>query len=405
MSLSNQLSIDLKRFITLLLIALVWTNLALNVHAAGRQVLSIDQNWIMDNHSGLGTDYIAFWSAGYLARTPHPEDVYDDDKLLQEGHKKAIPASDDVYAWFYPPILQMLMAPFSYLPYVLSWITFDLLSLAFFLTVCWLIRPSGSSVLVPLSFGGVWLSLMCGQNGLFSAAVLGSGLLLLKKGRMPLAGMVLGFLIYKPQIALALPWAVVAQKKYYPAILTAGFMIAVLTALSVFVLGTQVWAVFFASTRRLTDILSLGQLPISHMISTYSALWQAGLSPSLSLLFQALCAAFAALSVFAMWRRKNISFNDKAAALTLAVLLTSPHLFQYELPIFALALMFLWLEGEQRGWSVFERTTYFILYAGLPLIPYYYDPVVFILLMLFLLWRSRRDATLVTSVDMLNKSC
>ncbi len=402
MTLSGQFSIDSKRFFTLLLIALVWTNLALNVRATALQVLSADQSWIMDNHRGLGTDYIAFWSAAYLARTSHPEDVYDNDKLLQEGHKKAIPSSDDVYAWFYPPILQMLMMPFSYLPYVLSWVTFDLFSLAFFLTVCWLIRPKGSSVLVPLSFGGVWYSLICGQNGLLSAAVLGSGLLLLKKGRISLGGMVMGVLIYKPQIALALPWAVVAQKKYYPAILTAGLMVAVLTALSVLALGTEVWVVFFVSSRRLADVLSIGQLPLSNMISTYSALWQAGLSPCLSLSFQVVCAAFAAISVFALWRQEKISFNDKAAALIMAVLLTSPHLFQYEFPIFALALMFLWLEGERRGWGVFEKATYFILYATLPLIPYYCDPVIFILMMLFLLWRSRRDATLATNANMVN---
>src|SRR5450759_1306515 len=79
-----------------------------------------------------------------------------------------------------------------------------------------------------------------GQNGAWSAALLGGGLSLLER-RPVAAGMLFGLFVYKPHLALLIPVALIAGRQWR-ALIAAGVTTVIVLALSVVLFGPDVWA-------------------------------------------------------------------------------------------------------------------------------------------------------------------
>src|SRR5205814_7022046 len=90
---------------------------------------------------------------------------------------------------------------------------------------------------------GAAVNLFFGQNGILSTVLLGGGVLLL--GSRPiLAGVLLGLLAYKPQLAVLAPFALLAGREWR-ALAAAILSQIALGLLSLLVLGAEPWFAFF----------------------------------------------------------------------------------------------------------------------------------------------------------------
>ena len=384
--LSSQASID--RLWQLVVFSLAFSLLLQDMAYYFWQLVGL-RDLIQPNGIPLGSDFISVWSAGYLAALGRPEAAYDNAALFA-AHQVAIPANKGTFGWFYPPMFQLVALPLGKLPYLVALPLYSVLKCTLFFTVLWKLRPKPGTLLLAASFQGTWLCLLSGQNGMLTAALFGVGLLWLER-RPALAGAILGLVSYKPQLALQLPVATLAGRHWKP-ILAAVATAAALALSSLFILGLPVWQTFLATASRSFDILRDGGVPMSHMISTFASLWMMKLPHSLAHVEQALTALAGAVAVFWLWRKPDISINLKGAGLVFATLLTSPHLFQYELPLAGLGLLFLWKEAEQTGWKKYERPLLVFSWLSPPFLPFVLYPLLFLVLLAVTVTRAKAPA-------------
>ncbi|MEO8884224.1 MAG: glycosyltransferase family 87 protein, partial [Devosia sp.] len=160
-----------------------------------------------------GGDFLSFYAASTLALGGHAADVWRPD--LHEAAEHAIlPGTAGYLAFFYPPPFLLVCWSLALLPYALSFVTWAIGTtvLALAAVALFLRRAGGKGGLTSLAllaFPALWINIMTGQNGALSLALFAAGFALLPR-RPVLAGLVLGLLIIKPQLAVALPFVLAA---------------------------------------------------------------------------------------------------------------------------------------------------------------------------------------------------
>lgn len=353
--------------------------------------LAASRNGIQPNSIPIGSDFIALWSAGRLAHQGTPALAYNPD-ILWRVHDLAILGVVKGWGyWFYPPPAQVLMQPLGALPYFVALPLYLAFTLGLYTFVMWRLRPKADTLLFLFAFQGTWLCLLSGQNGFFSAALMGGALLLFPKAPGA-AGVLWGLFAYKPQLAVQVPFALLTQgARGKRAILSAAATGGAFIALSLLLLGPETWRAFLDTAARPLALLNSGALPLSHKISTYSTLHLAGLSHGVSLAGQGVTALLAFLSLHVLWR-SSASLNLKGAGLMWGSMLTTPHLFHYELPLMGLGLLLLWKEAELTGWRRGEPIVLFLAWLSPPFLPFPAFPLLFLLLMLHTLRRTRGNS-------------
>src|SRR5689334_7665865 len=157
----------------------------------------------------VGTDFLSFWTVSSALHHDQAASIYAPDRLALLERATDPGGDDSFYAWAYPPIALLLVYPLALLPYLWSLALWLALGLALYLSVLWRIVPRPLTLWAGLAFPPVFVTAGHGQNGLLSAGLLGSALLLLPT-RPWLSGMLIGLLGYKPQIGLLIPFALAA---------------------------------------------------------------------------------------------------------------------------------------------------------------------------------------------------
>src|SRR5439155_20475230 len=118
------------------------------------------------------------------------------------------------------------------------------LSLPAYLVTVRAILPRPDALLPAIAFPAVFVNTGHGQNGFFTAALLGGALQIMEK-YPALAGVLFGLLAYKPQFGLLIPLALLASRRW-TTIAAAAVTVTASVVLSVAILGTDVWHAFFA---------------------------------------------------------------------------------------------------------------------------------------------------------------
>lgn len=331
----------------------------------------------------LGTDFLAFWSASKLALGGNPGAPYD-LALIYAAEKAAVPIDPGPSSFLYPPPFLLVCLPLALLPYLASLALWIAATLAAYVVAVrsWLAaRPEAArgAVLTILAYPAVLINAGHGQNGFLTAALLGSGLWLL--GRRPwLAGALLGALIIKPQIALAIPVLVLAGGRWQAAV-SGCAAAAFLCVLSWLVLGEGAWAGFFAGSETGRAILDQGLVDPAKMVSVFAAARLLDGSAMLAYGLQALVAAGALAAVAIVARRCDIGTGTPAAVCAAATPLISPFFLDYDLTVLAFPMAWLLCEGLRRGFLAWEKlvlTSAFLLpllarglalEAGVPVAP------------------------------------
>lgn len=299
-----------------------------------------------------GTDFASFWTASRFILEGDPAAVYDPMRH-HAAETRLFGADVGYFAWFYPPMALLLIAPLGLLSYGLSLLLWLGATLAGYVVA---VRKfvSGAGTLVPmLGFPAVFINIGHGQNGLLSTAIVGAGLAL--ADRRPFAsGVLLGCLCYKPQLAPMLAVVVLARRDWRMA-LGAAASVAVLAAAATLWFGADIWSAFFSNLPLAQASVEDGLVGFEKMQSPFSATRLLGGGVGAAYGVQAAFTGTAAILLWRVWRT-NAPLGLRAGATASAILLGTPFLLDYDLVLLALPIASLAAEGLRTRFLPYEKS-------------------------------------------------
>lgn len=274
-------------------------------------------------------DFFGLWSFGRYALTHVPATVYDDRLLFAYQTGLGMPPGVGHFAYFYPPWTLLLFVPVGALPYDVARIGWLVLTFALYVAALgawrWQ-RPVFALLLLAPSSA---ISFMVGQNGFLTGALMLGGMRLLWT-RPLTAGIMLGALACKPQLAILVPF-VLLFGRHWRAMAGALLCVAVLGLASTLAFGADSWAAWLQSLGGHAGTLTAGRKRLFDMMPTLtSAVLMLGGTSGAAYIVQ-LAGALAGL--LAVWRVRHYRTAEARAVLPLASILATPYTFDYDLTI------------------------------------------------------------------------
>jgi len=313
-------------------------------------------HWLLTSKGGLGaTDFTAFWCAGRLAALGRSASAYSWTGMAPllgpaSGHFAAIASP-----FFYPPSFLLFLRPLAALapgPAVACWIIGGLLA---YLMAAWTVLPRVAALMTAAAAPAVFSCLCMGQNGLLTAACLAGGLALLDR-RPLLAGALIGLLSCKPQLGILIPFALAASGRW-TVVAAAGCAVLALALASLGLFGWSAWAAFITANHHAQGLV---EALIHKGQGLYAFLRLCG--APIPVAWGAQAAASLACVTFVVFHwRSGQPLALKAAGLIGATLLASPYSFAYDLPVTALATLFIAADGARRSLDVLDRVALFLV--------------------------------------------
>jgi hypothetical protein len=304
----------------------------------------------------VGADFSAFWIGGRLLREGRETALYD--VSAQKGIHSALIAparSNDLHPYVNPPFFAVVMQPLAALPYRTALGVWWSLGLAALLAVLWALQRELSAlrehafvslIFLALAFYPTLAWFVYGQNSVFTLALLCAFVLALRRGHDGWAGVALGLLLYKPQLALGPVLVLLVQSRGRALV---GVLVGAGAWLLVGVLGApQAMRDYLSVAPRLFAFIAGGDYPVWGLESLYGFGVQliGDVDAQLGSWLGYTLTAAGALVLMVSWRRAAWSPRSRAWELrmagTLALsLVISPHLYHYDamLLILPLALM------------------------------------------------------------------
>jgi Glycosyltransferase family 87 len=313
---------------------------------------------LRDRNGNLkGTDFLHFYTLGLIAREHRSPELYD-MKAQSELAASHVPQAAGIqYLPLYPPQVSILFAPFAHLSYPRALGVWWIVSAALYFGSCyavWRTCPNlgahGVTVaILAAAFPGFFHLIAWGQSSAIALACFSGAYLCLRSKREFLAGILLGCLAFKPQLAVAS--AVV--------LLVAGagkiFIGATISAIAQFLTGILYygsqafhdWLWMVANWRSALPFLE-PKVYQTHCLRTF---WSMVIPfPGVAFALYAITAVLVLAITIALWRRQTTPVGVRYSALLLATVLVAPHLTVYDLIILAPALLLLsdWLISAAR---------------------------------------------------------
>ncbi len=262
----------------------------------------------------------------------------------------------DFHPWVYPPYTMLLALPFGLLPWAWNYTVFLALSFIGLMVALCLWRPPGRAR--ALLIAGVVACPACaftigaGQNSFMSASLVTAGIWFMHR-RPPLAGVLLGLLVFKPQLALLVPVALLASGAWASIAYAAGTVIALMAA-SLVIPGPALWRgwlhLFLSGDPAFHHWVEAGRI---YGQSVFACLRIAGAPATLANAGQLGAIAF---SAFCVWRvfRAGVPERQRLAVLLAAMVLAAPHIGDYDALLLGIASMLVLTEGFARAFGRWE---------------------------------------------------
>jgi hypothetical protein len=301
---------------------------------------------LLDRASNLkGTDFLHFYTLGTLALAHRCGDLYNVQTQSAVAAQRVPAAAHIVYLPLYPPQVSMLCAPFAKLPYswaLVLWLTLSSLIYGLCCYALWRtcpnLRNQESTVLIlAVAYPAFWHLIAWGQTTALALACFTLAFFAFRAQREFLAGLALGCLIFKPQlaVAVALIFAVTLNWKVIAGALLSSA--AQLTAAS-FYYGTgplRDWMQVMLNVRKQLAILE-PRLYQTHSLRTFWTMLVPWSSVSFPLYL--ITAVVVSALTIASWRSR-LPLSLRFSALLIATVLLAPHLTVYDLVILAPAFL------------------------------------------------------------------
>jgi alpha-1,2-mannosyltransferase len=312
-----------------------------------------------------GIDFSIFWAASHLALQGHPAQVYEHIAFI-DAQRDLFGDFADVHSlgWVYPPAFLLFVSPLGLLPFWTAYLLFVAVCAG-----CYVFATTSVSnvqqglggkrlaALLAAALPGAFVAAIVGQNSLITAAL--AALAVRWVAQKPVAaGLCIGLLAIKPQVALVFPFVLIASRAW-KVFVAAALSAVVTTAAGILVCGIHSMNAFLTNAGVLRDALldHGGQHFWFASPTTLSTLRLAGVPVVAAYVGQACVTAVAMIAACNVWQR-CADPRLRAAAVTLAALLASPYAWHYELAWLGVALVCLaalaleggWLRGEQPAW-------------------------------------------------------
>ncbi|HET9304623.1 MAG TPA: glycosyltransferase family 87 protein [Candidatus Sulfotelmatobacter sp.] len=332
--------------------------------------------WRDRNGNLKGTDFLHFYTLGTLAVEHRGSDLYDTNVQAALAASRVPDAAGIRYLPLYPPQVSIFFAPLAYLSYgwaVAVWWMFSGLVYGICCYGVWRacpqLRDHGWTVaLLAAAFPAFFHLIAWGQTSALALAVFTLAFFLLRERREFLAGLVVGCLIFKPQLGLAVAVVFVAVGAWK---IVAGAIFSAFAQLSAGVLyygmePLRVWLRMLSNVRNVIPLLEPRPYQ-THCLRTFWSMmvpWQ-----SVSSVLYVMSAVVVLGVTIAAWRRAG-PLALRYSALLLATVLVAPHLTVYDLVILAPALLLLadWLLARPLTATTGRMGTLLYLIYVLPLV-------------------------------------
>lgn len=347
-------------------------------HAGFLAGLILDREWIVDAAAKpLHTDFTSVYAAGRLALAGHAAAAYD--WTLHYAAENAVVAHD--YAaylgWHYPPPFLLIAALLATLPYAAAFLAWTAATLPLYLASMRSVVGDKVGWLIGGAFPCLLPNIVPGQNGLFTASLIG-GTLVLLPSRPILAGCCLGLLTYKPQFGILFPLLLLAGG-HWRAIGAAAASAGALALVAIAVFGIAPWTEFLHWLPLTSQALFAQDSPIhtewSKFQSVFALARLLGGNATLAWTLQVTLTVVVAALLWVMWRSRRISYELKAAAAAAGVLLATPYVYLYDLAILAVSIGFLLRAALRTGFITGEASALALGAALMLFMPFFGIPV------------------------------
>lgn len=328
----------------------LWSLYAWNIATPGRR----------DRNGNLkGTDFLHLYTLGSLAVEHRGSDLYDINAQAALAAQRIPEAAGISYLPLYPPQVSIFFAPLAHFSYgwaLILWWTCSAIAYAICCYSLWRACPNlhglgATVILLALAFPAFFHMIAWGQTSAVALVCFTGIFFLLRARREFLAGLVLGCLIFKPQLGLAAAILVASLGAWK---IVAGAVISAIGQLcvGVFYYGTeplQHWLHMLRNVRALLPQLE----PKPYQTHSLRTFWSMLVPwPHLSFALYVLSAAAVLVLTIACWKRRpTVPLSLRYSALLLASVLVAPHLTVYDLVILTPAFILL------ANWLISQNTT------------------------------------------------
>ena len=315
------------------------------------------------SHFVLAPDYAKCVAASSLTLQGRAAAAYD--HAAEEKAERAMTGDPDFsfLIWDYPPPFLLFALPTSMLSYKTSLLVWTIVTFAAYLLVMGTITTGWNAWWPIVGFPGVFITMLDGQNGFITLALLAGGLLLLERRPMA-AGVLIGLLSYKPQFGILLP-LMLAAAGYWKPFLSAAVTVVALILMTTAIFGIATWQAFIAGLPETNQWLFVKGVGFFKMQSVFGAarLWHASMTTAFIL--QAVASLTTLAAVWWVWRRP-IALQLKCAALVVGTLLFTPYVLDYDLVLLAAPIAGVACEALKSKFLPWEKSILFLAWL-LPL--------------------------------------
>jgi alpha-1,2-mannosyltransferase len=364
---------------------------------------------LRDRNGNLkGTDFLHFYALGLVAREHGGPELYD-MKAQAELVAAHVPQAAGIsYLPLYPPQTSLLFAPLATVSYARALAAWWLVSgVLYFVSCYWTWREcpnlQGQALTVAIvaaGFPGFFHLIAWGQTSALALACFTAAYLCLRRKRDFLAGIALGCLAFKPQLALAAAIVFVATRAA-KVIVGATLSGAAQFLAGVLYYGTQSVHDWLWMLRNLRSALPFLEPKIyqTHCLRTF---WSMLVPlPGLALSLYGITAVLVLVITISVWRHRAIPLSIRFSALLFCTVLVAPHLTVYDLVILAPAILVLsdWLVAVNAGPATAQIGTALYCAYVFPLLgplarwTHLQLSVLAMAAVLFLIWRQSTSAT------------
>lgn len=289
---------------------------------------------IAPNGKPLGTDYITFWAAAKMASEGIAQEAYDPEKIV-EFEKQAAPV-ESIWYWFYPPSFLLIISNIATDEYLESLAYFTLAGIIIYSLAIFLITEKEYRLAL-IASPALYITLLHGQNSAMTAGIVGMALWIIERNPIT-AGILLGIISFKPQLAVPLLLILFANKKWLT-LAAMSIMSATLAVWSLKIYGAGSWLAWLESIKIATRINESGMLPWQNMPSAFSFVKSLGGSNFIAYTTQATLATTCAAYTYINFKAPK-SIRNRNAAWIVCCLTFSPHIFNYDMTWVAIAIGF-----------------------------------------------------------------
>jgi alpha-1,2-mannosyltransferase len=309
------------------------------------------------SHYVTASDYAKCVAASSLAMHGRAAAAYDHKSEQQAEREVTGDPEAPFLIWDYPPPFLLFVLPAAMLPYRASLLMWTLVTFAGYLLVMGAITQGHRRWWPIIAFPGAFVTILDGQNGFLTLALMAGGLMLLER-RPIAAGVLLGLLCYKPQFGILLPMFLIVdghQGGHRREFLAATITVAGIIAVTIALFGCETWRAFIAvlpETKQWLFVQGVGFFKMQNVFGA-ARMWHASMRAATWL--QVTAAVATGAGAWWVWR-KPVSLELKSAATVVGTLLITPYVLDYDLVLLAAPIAWLAMEGLKGGFLSWEKS-------------------------------------------------